>query len=187
MHSQSVTQGGRYRYRHTALRSPHPPAGGRGDGQRAAGARNGPPASGLREAPAMLLGCGLPPVRGAAHDGPGVGMACGHRGRGKIRSNHFRRSASVLCIFSRTQRRQHATSIRRKARPARQRPAPTIRHHFRSASRPSPSSRKRRSTHGRVQSVSRSRLSDASAARKSLVHSRNGAVLRFMRASDDPR
>jgi len=84
----------------------------------------------------------------------------------KIRSNHFRPSASVLVSLAVPRGRLHATSIRREAHPARQRPGPAIRRHFRSASRPSPSSRKGRAPHGHVQSVSRSRVSHASSARQ---------------------
>jgi hypothetical protein len=41
-----------------ANRVGHPPAVGRGDRQRPAGARNWPPAVRLREAPTVRLGCG---------------------------------------------------------------------------------------------------------------------------------
>ncbi len=53
-----------------SLSSPHsrrPSAGGRGDGQRAAGARNWPQASGLREVPAMLSAWGLRRARDGPH------------------------------------------------------------------------------------------------------------------------
>jgi hypothetical protein len=51
---------------------PHPPAGGRGDGPRAAGAAERAASIGC-EAPAMLLGCGLRRYEVVALAGPGSG------------------------------------------------------------------------------------------------------------------